>query len=96
MPGWTQDPAHPGPPSRGRVVFVHQSADRAASTATLSTPDPRQLRLIEQPTQMVAMAFTQNGAATIPTQRFSGQAVSQLRTLEFSRTDAERRASLFR
>lgn len=89
-------PSTEGP--RGRAVLAQQNTDRAATTATLSTPDPRQLRLIEQPTQMVAMAFTQSGAATIPTQRFSGQAVSQLRTLEFTRPDldSQRRASLFR
>jgi uncharacterized protein YcbK (DUF882 family) len=81
--------------SRGRVVFVRQSAERAASVATLTTPDPRQLRLIEQPTQMVANTFSQSPAATVPTGRFAGQAVSSLPTLEFSRgEDGQRRASL--
>jgi uncharacterized protein YcbK (DUF882 family) len=89
------------PPStegaRGRVVFVRQTTERAASVATLTTPDPRQLRLIEQPSQMVAMAFSQTAAATVPTARFSGQAVSNLRTLEFSRVeDSQRRASVLR
>ncbi len=83
--------------ARGRVVFVRQTTDRAATVATLTTPDPRQLRLIEQPTQMVAMAFSQTAAATVPTARFSGQAVSNLRTLEFSRVeDGQRRASVLR
>lgn len=81
--------------SRGRVVFVRQSAERAASVATLTTPDPRQLRLIEQPTQMVANSFSPSPAAAVPTGRFAGQAVSSLPTLEFSRTESsQRRASL--
>jgi uncharacterized protein YcbK (DUF882 family) len=83
--------------ARGRVVFVRQSTERAAAVATLTTPDPRQLRLIEQPSQMVAMAFSQTVAATVPTARFSGQAVTNLRTLEFSRVeDGQRRASVLR
>ncbi|MCA0318287.1 MAG: DUF882 domain-containing protein [Proteobacteria bacterium] len=81
--------------ARGRVVFVRQAAERAASVATLTTPDPRQLRLIEQPTQMVANSFSLSPTATVPTGRFAGQAVSSLPTLEFSRAeDGQRRASL--
>ncbi|WP_293419918.1 DUF882 domain-containing protein [Phreatobacter sp.] len=80
---------------RGRVVFVRQTAERAPSVATLTTPDPRQLRLIEQPTQMVANSFSASPTATVPTGRFAGQAVSSLPTLEFSRAeDGQRRASL--
>ncbi len=86
-------PSTEGP--RGRVVFVRQSTERAPAVATLTTPDPRQLRLIEQPTQMVANTFSSSPAATVPTGRFAGQAVSSLPTLEFSRTeDGQRRASL--
>ncbi|WP_246088594.1 DUF882 domain-containing protein [Phreatobacter stygius] len=81
---------------RGRVVFVRQTTDREASVATLTTPDPRQLKLIEQPDQMVAMTFSQSNAPTMSTQRFAGQAVATLRTLDFSRPEpvAQRRASL--
>jgi len=87
-------PSTEGP--RARVVFARQSTERAAGAATLSTPDPRQLRLIEQPSQMVAMAFSQSAPATLSTERFSGHAVSSLRTLEFSRLEpgSQRRASL--
>ncbi|QCK88367.1 DUF882 domain-containing protein [Phreatobacter aquaticus] len=84
--------------ARGRVVFVRQTTERAAAVATLSTPDPRQQKLIEQPSQIVAMTFSQGAATTVPTQRFVGQAVASLRTVEFARpeTDRQARASLIR
>jgi uncharacterized protein YcbK (DUF882 family) len=84
--------------ARGRVVFVRQTTERSVAVATLSTPDPRQLKLIEQPSQVVAMTFSQGAPTTVPTQRFAGQAVASLRTVEFARpeTDRQARASVIR
>ena len=83
---------------RGQVVFTRQATEREATVATLTTPDPRQPRLIAQPDQVVATSFSQSSTATMPTQRFAGQAVASLRTLEFTPTEPapERRASLDR
>ncbi|MGL4291672.1 MAG: DUF882 domain-containing protein [Phreatobacter sp.] len=82
--------------NRGRVVFVRQTTDRETSVATLTTPDPRQVKLIEAPSHMVAMSFSQSAGASMPTQRFSGQAVATLRTLDFTPPEPapQRRASL--
>ncbi|CEJ14243.1 Peptidase M15 [bacterium YEK0313] len=83
---------------RGQVVFTRQTTDREAAVATLTTPDPRQTRLIAQPDHIVAMSFSPSSAATMPTQRFAGQAVTSLRTLDFAPAEPapERRASLDR
>lgn len=83
---------------RGQVVFTRQTTDREAAVATLTSPDPRQTRLIAQPDHIVAMSFSPSSAATMPTQRFAGQAVTSLRTLDFAPAEPapERRASLDR
>lgn len=80
------------------VVFARQATDRAAAAASLQAPDPRQQRLIEQPVQMVAMAFSVSASATVPSQRFQGHSVSALRTIEFAAPEArpQRRAFLSR
>ncbi|WP_281260347.1 DUF882 domain-containing protein [Phreatobacter cathodiphilus] len=80
----------------GTVVFARQPAERAAAVAAMHAPDPRAQRLIQQPVQVVAMTFSASAPATVPTQRFSGQAVSTLRTIDFAAPTPQRGAFLSR
>ncbi|MBY0362064.1 MAG: hypothetical protein K2X45_09175, partial [Phreatobacter sp.] len=80
----------------GTVVFARQTTERAAVVATMHAPDPRAQRLIQQPVQVVAMTFSASAPATVPTQRFTGQAVSTLRTIEFAAVTPQRGAFLSR
>lgn len=80
----------------GTVVFARQSTERAAAAAAMHAPDPRAQRLIQQPVQVVAMTFSASAPATVPTQRFAGQAVSTLRTIDFAAPVPQRGAFLSR
>ncbi|MEI8145288.1 MAG: hypothetical protein WCH83_07495, partial [Alphaproteobacteria bacterium] len=85
-------PSIEGP--RGRAVLARTRTDRAVAQATLSTPDPRQLKLIEAPAQVVAMTFTRTAAAPLTAERFSGSAIVSVRTLDFAPASPQRRAAL--
>ena len=76
---------------RGTLVFARQTTDRAVPAAALQAPDPRERQLLQQPAQVVAMTFSAASPATVPTQRFSGEAVASLRTLEFAEPAAPAR-----
>jgi uncharacterized protein YcbK (DUF882 family) len=76
---------------RGTLVFARQTTDRAVPAAALQAPDPRERQLLQQPAQVVAMTFSAASPATVPTQRFSGEAVASLRTLEFAEPTAPAR-----
>lgn len=104
QPARTARPAVPAPAmvapnaegAGGTVVFARQPTERAATVAAMHAPDPRAQRLIQQPVQVVAMTFSASAPATVPTQRFSGQAVSTLRTIEFAAPTPQRGAFLSR
>lgn len=82
---------------RARAVLVADRVDRSRQAASLTTPDPRQVRLIEAPAQVVANGFATGALVGPSPQGFSGRAIVPVRTLDF--VDAptpQRRASLDR
>ncbi len=86
--------------TRGHVVFASsaKTADVFGRNGGMVRPDPRQLKLIEQPAQIVDISF--NRSTGVPTtDRFSGSAINPIPTMQFVRPDQpaanpQRRASL--
>lgn len=83
---------------RGRVALAATRVDRYRGATALSTPDPRQQRLIEMPNLVVANSFSATGAtAILPANGFAGQAIAPVRTIEMIALSGTRqRASLDR
>ena len=86
--------------TRGQVAFAAsaKTADVFGRSGGMVRPDPRQLKLIEQPVQIVAISFTQH-AGLPATDRFSGSAVNPIPTMQFVKpepvaTTTQRRAAL--